>query len=289
MKGSLIIAGALCALAMPIALSSCGAKGSGQDSKGQASIKEFAVDQTIKSSESNYLMTVEGDTVYINVSASIHWPEKIGDAQLTALRDSLALFCFGDTLSPSTDINRAISRFLANTSTFTDVADGADITAVDSIPAGMDYMRSWYSNVSASIEELNENMVTYNVTSSIYLGGAHPGSASLPFTYDLRTGTVLTADNMFVPGSRDALMQLITNSLAHQLNVEPSQLESAGIFVNQLTSPGLPFIEGGAVVFRYNQYDIAPYSMGTIDVTVYPNEIDSLLTPEVRSLVTEMY
>ncbi|MCM1521581.1 MAG: RsiV family protein [Muribaculaceae bacterium] len=289
MKRSLIILGAACAIALPLMLGSCGGKTSGDNSSetSDASIKEFAVNQSIKSSDRNYLITFDGDSAYLDISTSIHWPEKIGDADLTVLRDSLLRYCYGDTASHG--VNSAILAYMANTSMVDSITSNEKIVAVDSIPAGMDYMRSWFANVTASVSELNEEMVTYDVATSSYLGGAHPFTTTRPFTYDLRSGKVLTAANMFVAGSADELMKVITSALARQMNVDPSRLESAGIFVNQLTNPGQPYIEGGAVVFHYNQYDIAPYSMGAIDVTVYPNELTELLTPEVKDLFSDQY
>ncbi|MCM1163656.1 MAG: RsiV family protein [Muribaculaceae bacterium] len=289
MKRSLYIPAASCVMAAALLAASCsGGSNAAKDSaSGESTIKEFTVNQSIKSSERNYLVTFEGDSVYVDFSTSIHWPEKIGSADLTTLRDSLMLYCYADTADRN--IDRAIISFMTNTSAIDSITPDEKIVAVDSIPEGMDYMRSWFANVTASIYELNEDMVTYNVVTSSYLGGAHPFTSTRPFTYDLRTGRVLNAENMFVAGSFDELMQIITNTLANQLNVKPSQLENAGIFVNQLTYPGQPYIAGGAVVFHYNQYDIAPYSMGPIEVTVYPNEINHILTPEVKTLFDDQY
>ena len=288
MKNSFLTAAAICTAAIPMLFASC-SKGDTSDAsagKADAAISEFAVNQSIKSSDRTYLVTFDGDSAYFDISTSIHWPEKIGNADIKVLQDSLLRYCYADT---SKSVNPAILDFIANTSMVDSLAPGETITAVEAEPAARDEMRSWYSNVTASTVELNEEMVSYEVSSSTYTGGAHPFTATRPFTYDLRNAKVLDLGNMFVPGSTDKLVGIIKGALARQLGVDVSKLDNAGIFASQLTYPGQPYIAGGGVVFHYNPYDIAPYAMGPVDVTVYPYEIDSILNPDVKTLFADQF
>lgn len=277
---------AICTAAIAMLVTSCGKSGSNDTGSGDIKISEFAVNQSIKSSERNYLVVFGGDSAYLDISTSIHWPEKIGDADIKVLQDSLMRYCYADTTQ---GINPAILAYMANTSMVDSLAPGDKVVAVDSVPQSQDEMRSWFSNVTASITELNEDMVTYEVSSSSYLGGAHPFTASHPFTYDLRSAKVLDMGNMFVTGSTEKIVDIIREALARQLGTSVSRLDNAGIFSSQLTYPGQPYIAGGALVFHYNPYDIAPYAMGPVDVTVYPYEVDSLLTPQVKSLFADQF
>lgn len=249
-------------------------------------VSEFTVNQSLKSSARTYLVVSDGDSAYLDISTSMHWPERLGDADLGPLRDSLLRFAYADTTG---DVNAAIVAFVTNTAPFGSADEGVTVTPLDSTPADRDRFRQMYSTVNASVTELSEQLISYDVEASSYLGGAHPFSANRPFTYDLLTGRVLTLDNMFLPGSTDALTAIVTSALARQMGIRESQLDRYGIFTSQLTYPGAPWIDGGAIVFHYNTYEIASYASGPIDVTVYPYEVDSLLTPEVRSLFEEMY
>lgn len=244
-------------------------------------ISEFEVSQTICNANRIYCMVNGGDTAYIDISASLHWPDHLGDADIKVLHDSLLRFTFGDTVS--TKLHEAVRRYLTDTSIFTDGLDQAAITLtpVDSMPWGD--VQGYLSNVTATVNELSEDLVTYNISSELFLGGAHPVTASHPFTFDLRNSTVLNPKNMFtVPA--DSILPIVKTALARQLEVNVSNLDRAGIFTDQLTNLGYPYIAGDVIYFHYNPYDIASYAMGAIDVAVYPYEIEQYLTPQARSL-----
>ena len=73
------------AIALTI-LSSCTRK-----SADDTEIANFVIDETIKTASRSYVATGTdlGDTVYASVSASLTWPEKLGDASLGVLQDSI--------------------------------------------------------------------------------------------------------------------------------------------------------------------------------------------------------
>ena len=282
MKKTLFAAGAI-AWALVLA-TSCSHKGA-ESGQADPTISNFAVNQVIKSGDQSYMITLDGDTAYLDQSVSIQWPEKIGNADLKPLKDSLVYYCFNDTVY--TTIDAAMIGFLKDTSAVDSLAPDEKIIPLDSAMKVNDDMRQWFLGVTANVIELDEDMVTYQVANSSYLGGAHPFTATRPFTYDLRHGVVLTPANMFVAGSDSAVMDVIKSSLARQFNVSVNNLDKAGIFADQLTYPGKPYIANNSVVFHYNPYDIAPYASGAIDVIVYPYEIDSILTPEVKDLLED--
>lgn len=266
------------------------ATGCGDDKQNvdpDVTITSFDVSEQILTSDRNYRATLDGDTVYLDQYVSLHWPVKFGEADLTVLRDSLLSYCFSDTTEKNP--SRAIARFVKDTSALNGDDDGADslrydIVAIDSLPDEVVEMGCYFNNVMAGILELNEEMVTYQVTASSYFGGAHPFTSSIPFTYDFETSQVLTVDSMFVQGAKDKLMPIIVNALARQLNVPVRSLDRAGIFTSQLTEPGQPYIRNNVLYFHYNPYDIAPYALGMIDVAVYPYEVRDILKPDVLRL-----
>lgn len=274
----ILTAATLAAVALPALLASCS-----QDRTKAASeegISEFAVDQTIKSAEKNYLAVFGEDSAYYQKSTVIHWPDRIGQADLTALRDTLMSYCYGVKTG---DLNPAIKAYLADTLSVA----GLNPTPIDSVPDDAAEGRVWYDYTSANVLEINSDYATYEVTQSSYLGGAHPMTVTRPFTYDLAGGRVLAADDLFVPGSTDALLTVIRETLAQQYNIRPSQLAMAGINVED--NIGTPYLMGGAVVFHYNPYEIAPYSLGSIDATVYPWALEGLLTPEAKTLLDRQF
>ncbi|WP_368506410.1 RsiV family protein [uncultured Duncaniella sp.] len=51
-----------------------------------------------------------------------------------------------------------------------------------------------------------------------------------------------------------------------------------------MTYPGIPYISGNTLYFHYDPYEIGPYAMGSVDVAVYPYEIERFLQPSVIRL-----
>ncbi|MDE6378566.1 MAG: DUF3298 and DUF4163 domain-containing protein, partial [Duncaniella sp.] len=278
-------------LALSAATLSC-CTGSRSDTADAVDISQLDANFSLLTAQRIYRVVVDGDTGYLDRSVSIHWPASLGDADLTPLREALLSACFGpDTTATDTDESplspdRAIRRFLLDTSDLT--ADSTvSATPVDSIPSAAEGYepRVYFSSVKATVLELDEQLITYRVTVTSYMGGAHPITAILPITYDFSTSTLLTLDNLLTSEGRSRIMPIITSALARQLDVPVKGLRRAGIFTDQLTEPGTPYIYNNTLYFHYNPYEIAPYSTGMIDVALYPYEIDSLLTPEARPLL----
>lgn len=276
---------ASCSLLLGAMATGCG----GSDKKksdGGVEITEFAVNEVIMTADRNYRALLMGDTVYLDQYVSLLWPKSFGDADLSVLRDSLLSYCFGDTTCAGPE--EAIHKFVSDVSVLAG-EDGEEsvyknIEPVDSLPVDIAGLGCYFNNVMATVTDLNEEMVTYQVTLSSYLGGAHPYTTIRPFTYDFEAGRVLTLDNMFTTAGRDSIMPVIVNALARQLDVPVSRLDRAGIFTAQLTYPGQPYISNNVLYFHYNPYDIAPYAAGMIDVAVYPYEVERFLAPGVARL-----
>lgn len=255
--------------------------GNSGESSSTADVRDFDVNLTVKSAEKYYETVIDGNNVYVDVSTSVQWPEKLGNYDITPLQDTIMHYAFPPETVTAGNINKTIAAYTADTSFL-----GADTkcVTVDSLPGGADAAPFFY-DVTATLIEVNEQMVTYQVSTFTYTGGAHPYNASRPFTFDLARGRVLTAENMFISGTENEVLSIVQNGLARQLGIDPSQLENAGVFISQFTTPGQPYINNDVIVFHFNPYDIAPYSMGNIDVAVYPYELNEYLTPEVKELL----
>lgn len=280
-----LVSYASCLLLLGAFATGCG----GSDNKrsdGDVEITQFAVNQVIMTADKNYRAELDGDTVYLDQYVSLMWPKSLGETDIKVLNDTLMRYCFGDTTYAGPE--EAIRHFVTDTSVLTGDGEGEsvykNIEPVDSLPSGIAGIGCYFNNVMAAVMEMNEEMVTYQVTSSSYLGGAHPMTNICPFTYVFETEQVITLDNMFTAAGRDSIMPIIVNALARQLDVPVSGLDRAGIFSSQLTYPGQPYIYNNLLYFHYNPYDIAPYSSGMIDVAVYPYEVEGLVKPEVAKL-----
>ncbi|MDE6557389.1 MAG: RsiV family protein [Duncaniella sp.] len=260
---------------------SCG--GHSDKSQESVDIKSFAYNQVLKSASRNYLLVIDGQPHYLNIGAVIEWPEKIGHHDISQLQDSLASYTFGDSIYSTPD--DAIRNFIDGVKDLKDYFGEIDeISVVDSIPSDEP---AFILKTEASMVDISRDYVTYKVSNSQYLGGAHGEVASLPFTFDLVNGKVMTPDSYFVEGDsvKSAVIDIVKESLAYQYGYTPQQLQKAGIFQYDNAGIGYPYIKDGILYIHYNPYDIAPYSAGSFDIPVNSVMISSYLTPEVKELI----
>lgn len=274
----------LCVVAAASAVVFAGCSGR-EKRMAEGEVSNYVVEQTIKTAARSYRMVPDDDLKlmggYASLGVSVQWPEKMGDHSLKTLQDSIVAKTFG-AVAPGKRIDALMARFVNDTDCFE--AEGARFEPVDSVPS-QEAEGALTVQLTARVAECSEQFVTYQIINSSYLGGAHPYTGITYFTYDLDKATVLTAANMFVPGSGSAVLAVVKDALAQKFDTTPDRLDDVGLFASQITWPGEPYLIDGAVAFHYNPYEIAPYAMGQIDVSVDPSDIEEYLTPEVKTLI----
>jgi hypothetical protein len=130
-----------------------------------------------------------------------------------------------------------------------------------------------------------ESLLALTKTTETYTGGAHPNRLTTCFVIDPQAIKRLTLDDIF--GSREELRIRLEAELRRQYDLpKGAPLSQAGFFEDRVelpenfslaqnapgTSTGGPFIS-----FLWNAYDIAPYVMGSITVTLPLKSLSALL------------
>lgn len=139
---------------------------------------------------------------------------------------------------------------------------------------------SWYNYeymLTTHFEDGKEGVLCFTSTTSEYTGGAHPNTWGKWMNFDKASGKQLTLEDVFMDGAEAPLKQLLTEALIAEASerMEDSTLQSlddlrnAGILIAAdmyVTDNFL--LEKDKVSFLYNQYDIAPYSMGQFILSI---------------------
>lgn len=173
-------------------------------------------------------------------------------------------------------INRAIEQMAYN-QLFGDTlsSDGAFIAQLTEeynsystdIPEGQE----WEITQESSIVKNSDNFFTVLLTMYQFLGGAHGINSSLYLTFSTQTGQLLTLRELVKIEHVVELAQLAEKLFREQYEIAPdSSLQSAGFWFDNdrfslaqtvgLTDEGL--------VFYYNSYEIAPYSLGPTKLVI---------------------
>ena len=102
------------------------------------------------------------------------------------------------------------------------------------------------------------------------------------YTIDLNNLTTITEENIFKPNFHHLLTERIVENLMKKYDVTtPEDLLNEGFFdINDIAPNNNFWLNNQGVHYIFNQYEIAPYSMGPIEVTIPYQEIQSIIIPE---------
>lgn len=110
-----------------------------------------------------------------------------------------------------------------------------------------------------------------------YTGGAHPNSWNRWMNFEKSTGKLLTLKDIFTAGTEKPVCEMLLQELIVQMaaRMEDSSITSleglrnAGILnTTDLYVPDNFLLGKDKMTFLYNKYDIAPYAMGTITLSL---------------------
>jgi Protein of unknown function (DUF3298) len=115
---------------------------------------------------------------------------------------------------------------------------------------------------------LNENFyLSLGMINYAFTGGAHGLQINKYYVFDLKDGKTYKLDDFFIPNYQDQLQALLNNEARKKFDVAENQkLSDVGFFMDSIPTSDNFFLVRNGVHFYYNQYQLAPYSWGQIDL-----------------------
>lgn len=227
----------------------------------------------------------ENDTTlpFAQAEVTFIYPLKFRDAEsLTRLQQIFVGTFFGDTaadtLSPREAVNRYMEEYTTRYGALSNnfYEDKARLNG--EVPA-------WYWYTMSNRNKIlfqNDSLLSYAVEYSDYEGGAHGSYRITYVNIDLNDLTTLSEEDLFVPDYFKPLTEKIVHQLMKKYAAgEPDSLLMRGFFTLEDIMPNNNFwLDGEGIHYSYNQYEIAPYSMGVINVTIPYSELTDILLPD---------
>lgn len=184
-----------------------------------------------------------------------------------------------DSLSPKEALNAYFDKY---TNDYRDLGNQyyEDISNLEG-----DNPPSWYWYQLFKSNKIlfeDENILSYSVEHYYYEGGAHGSLSAIYYTIDLNNLTTITEESIFKPNFHHLLTERIVENLMKKYDVTtPEDLLNEGFFdINDIAPNNNFWLNNQGVHYIFNQYEIAPYSMGPIEVTIPYQEIQSIIIPE---------
>ena len=132
---------------------------------------------------------------------------------------------------------------------------------------------TWDFTIEGRGEGEYNGIIAYTITKYSYTGGAHGGTALLGLNFDQKTGEPVTEDDIFAFGYEERLSAALRAHLRSSLDKDSYDM----LFVTDITPNGNFILSKAGVTYIYGQYEIGPYAIGIIKVTVPWDEIRDIL------------
>lgn len=204
------------------------------------------------------------------------------------LKDSLNTFflsaCFGDkymTMTPEEAIKKYTEKYVNDYRKDLEPMYRKDEQDKED-GASMEAWYSYYKGIESNIQLYIKNLLVYRIDYNEYTGGAHGIYMSSFLNMDLRTLSPVRLDDLFASDYKDALTDLLWNQLMADNKVATRQeLEDLGYATTSELEPTENFyLDPEGITFYYNVYDIAPYVMGPVKITLPYEAMQHLLSDD---------
>lgn len=145
-----------------------------------------------------------------------------------------------------------------------------------------------YEN-SVDIHKIAEEAkwVTFESTTSIYLGGAHGGASVMGATFIKDSGKKITWNDFDTKAA--GFHQLIIDGLKRNFEVKSdSELQNflLDVSIKEVEVPkACPYFTKDGVRFVYQQYEICSYADGMPEFTIPYDQIAQYMKPEIKALM----
>jgi hypothetical protein len=162
------------------------------------------------------------------------------------------------------DVERLAGAFLAGHRAF--VAEFPEATA------------EWFIEITATPIFNTPKIATIDIAETAFTGGAHPNSRRRLVSFEVTTGHLVGLGDLTTDIA--GLTSLVEQRLRSDLGVgTDDDLAAAGLWLPEegLTLPENFGVISEGLLFHWDAYEIAPYSMGPIEVTVPAGDLTAIL------------
>ena len=129
---------------------------------------------------------------------------------------------------------------------------------------------SYYKGIESHVQLYEKNLLVYRINYNEYTGGAHGIYMTTYLNFDLGLMRPLRLDDIFVGDYQESLTDLIWNQLMADNGAKTrAELEDMGYgSTGEIAATENFYLNKDGVTFYYNVYDITPYAMGPVVVSL---------------------
>lgn len=210
----------------------------------------------------------EGTPYDFTMEMQIEWPEDgTSRKALKEMQKGITDLLFGSELE-TTDIEYAMKAYNSRSVDFYR-QDNEDY--LEDVEDEWGFMMNWSESIDGNFLEPYDGMASYLKYSYGYSGGAHGMDALTCRTFDLKTGREIFEEDLFKPGYEDRLTEVLRTNLLS--SIEDQNM----LFETDITPSDNFYLTSEGITYIYQRYEIGPYAIGIIKVTIPWKEIQDII------------
>ena len=133
---------------------------------------------------------------------------------------------------------------------------------------------SWVEHLQGEVNCIHKGILSYTVTKYTYTGGAHGMTSETTLNFNTDNGSLIGETELFQDGYEERLSSLLSLHLPEALQ-EPG--DTTMLFTRDIRPNGNFRVSETGITYIYNQYEIGPYVLGAVEVTIPWSELKDLL------------
>lgn len=149
-----------------------------------------------------------------------------------------------------------------------------------------EYIMNWYDEETGKVVYDNSSVLSYEMHSEAFTGGAHGSYYTNYYNFDQTTGQTLTYNDIFEKGSGKALDKLIEKKYRQSKELRSNdKLTDGGLFENHIEHNDNIMIFKDGIKFYYNVYEISSYAAGPTELIFSWGELGDLISKNFKSKI----
>jgi len=139
----------------------------------------------------------------------------------------------------------------------------------------------WMKAKAVRIQYNEKQILSLEFYDHGYTGGAHGLSLSKFIVLSLNDGHKITLEEIFRPDFRNDLRDILNSQIRDQYDISKNtDLRDAGFWVEALDPSDNFYLNKDGIGFYYNQYEVAPFAMGPVDIFIPYHKLKRIMDPE---------
>lgn len=142
-----------------------------------------------------------------------------------------------------------------------------------------DYLQNWFYEINASARCYTQKILCLEFSQGGYTGGAHGNSYVQFINIDFKNAKQLKLNDLLMKGYETKLNKLIDKKFRKVKGLKPSDSleKEGGLFENKIEYNDNFAITKDGLLFYYNNYEIAPYAAGPMELLLTYDELNKLI------------